>query len=127
VRKAAGYREGQELEKPMIGPIQRCVAQGATAERIGGPIEGEPQAELPGAGIDAVAVQDDRPVVRPADLDETPIAGQQNALFRMRLFDKIAVAAAARGDRRVVAGDAQPAAQARQHLVAEKAQLFRHG
>ena len=69
---------------------------------------------------------DSSPVVRPPDLDETPVAGQQNALFRMRLFNEVAVAATAVGDRRVVPGDAQPSAQSRQHLVAEKAQILRH-
>lgn len=34
--------------------------------------------------------------------------------------------AATFGDRRVVAGDAQPAAQPHQHFVAEKAQLVCH-
>ena len=51
-----------------------------------------------------------RPVIRPAEFDETAGAGQQDASFRMRLFDKIAVAAAAAGDHRVVSGDPQPAA-----------------
>jgi hypothetical protein len=108
-------------EKPGIGEIQQRVAQGAAAERIQGPVEGEPPAEFLGAGVDADPFEHDRPVARPADLDETPVAGQQDALFRMRLFDEIAIASAARGDRRVVAGDAQPPAETRQHLVTEEA------
>lgn len=60
------------------------------------------------------------------DFDETPGAGQQDAPLGVRLFDEIAVTAATFGDRRVVSGDAQPAAQAGQHLVAEKSQFVRH-
>ena len=69
------------------------------------------------AQASTIAFEDDRTVVRITDLDETPVPGQENAMFRKRLFDEIAITAAALSDCRVVAGDAQPAAQARQHLV----------
>ena len=60
-------------------------------------------------------------VNRPTDLDETPVAGRQDAFLCVRLFDEVAVVAPTFGDRRVVSGDAQSTAQAHQHLVANAA------
>ena len=117
----------QRRKESVIGPFQPSIAQCAAAERIKSPVQGESLSEFLCAGVDAVVFEDDRPVIRWTDFHDTPVAGQQNALFRMRLFNEVAVAATAVGDRRVVPGDAQPSAQSRQHLVAEKAQLVRHG
>jgi hypothetical protein len=104
--------------------LQPDIAQGAPAEGIAVPVERETLHQFAGARIDATAFKDDRPIVRCSNFDQPPIAGKQNAVFRIRLFDEIAIAPAAHRDRRVVPGDAQPAGQSGQHLVAEKAQIF---
>ena len=73
-KRANARRQGNE--EPVIGQFQPCVAQGATAERIVVPVQGETLSKFVGAGIDPVAFENDRPVVCPADFDETPIAGE---------------------------------------------------
>ena len=83
----------------MIGQFQPSIAQCAAAERIKSPVQGESPAEFVCAGVDAVAFEDDRPVLRLTNFQDTPVAGQQDTLFRMRLFENIAVAASAPADR----------------------------
>jgi hypothetical protein len=117
----------QGLDQHVVRDLQHNIAQGAAAEGIAVPVEGETLYQFAGPRIDAIAFEHDCPIVRCSNVGKPPVAGQQDALFRIRLFDKIAIAAAALRDRRVVSRDAQPAAQSGQHLVAEKAQMFRHG
>jgi hypothetical protein len=116
----------ERSDELVIGEFKPCIAERAAAEWMECPVEGEATCELAGAGINAPASENDRTAARPADLNNAPVAGQQDAVLGVRLLDKIAITAAAPRDCRVVAGDAQPTAQTRQHLVAEKAQLIRH-
>ena len=78
-------------------PVQPAALRANTHRRIEG---SDPRWQR----IEEPAIGQRQPCV--ADLDETPIASQQNAPFGMRLFDEIAVTAATFGDRRALAGDA---------------------
>ena len=81
------------------GPHERLIAQfelriatSASVERIVVPVNIDTSGKLFRAGIDVVALKDDRVVAGTTDLGQSPVTCRQDAALVLDLFDQVAVA-----------------------------------
>ena len=107
---------------------QLGVADDAAGERPQEPVDPKAPGDLGDAILEGVGPQHDDRAESARVLGKLPIARHQDAALPERPGQQVAIALAAAGNQRVVAGGAQPAAEALQHLVAQQLRRERvHG
>jgi hypothetical protein len=99
---------------------QGRIAQRTAAERLVQPVDPQPAGQFPYAALEVVAGQQQDDLLCAANLQETAIARQQQALFRHGTFDQAPVRGAVRLHGDVVTRGAQPARQTLEHFVAKE-------